>query len=151
MHPQIAAFPNKAFYASALTNGTANPDGTVRSGFIPPKTDFLIQDDDGIRQNVTFVHHDSPEDPSSRSVRNQGESGRVCDVVADLLLQNPVCLSPTLGVKLINRDYPDQILGSSLRMLLKFDTFPIIYVPTPTVGELLSNCWVKSAQGNWIR
>lgn len=90
MHPQIAAFPNRAFYASALANGTANLDGTARPGLEPPVTDFLLEDEDGRRQNVTFVHHHSPEDPSSKSLKNEGEAKRVCAVVADLLLRNPV-------------------------------------------------------------
>lgn len=90
MHPQIAAFPNQAFYGSALANGTAGPDGEVGPGLHPPKTAFLVDDESGVKQNVTFVHHDSFEDPSSKSIRNEGEAGRVCDVVADLLYQNPV-------------------------------------------------------------
>lgn len=93
MHPQISAFPNKAFYASALTDGTILPDGNVKPGLTPPETDFLVENDEGVRQNVTFVHHDSAEDPNNRSLRNPGEAQRVCDVVADLLHQNPVCLS----------------------------------------------------------
>lgn len=90
MHPQIAAFPNRAFYGSALTNGTVDKDGQIVPGFIPPETEFLLKNEKGKRQNVTFVHHESMEDTSSKSIRNEGEAGRVCDVVADLLYQNPV-------------------------------------------------------------
>jgi superfamily I DNA and/or RNA helicase len=99
MHPQISAFPNRTFYASALTDGTVD-HGTVKPGFDPPITDFLAQNDQGVRQNVTFLHHDSPEDLMSKSLRNQGEAGRVCDVVTDLLLQNPVCSLCQLLLKL---------------------------------------------------
>lgn len=85
MHPSISAFPNQAFYASALDDGTAMPDGTPLSGLEPPLTAFLIPG-----KNVTFLDHDHPESPESFSLANHGDARIVCNVVGDLLYNNPV-------------------------------------------------------------
>jgi superfamily I DNA and/or RNA helicase len=90
MHPSISSFPNQAFYAGALRDGTASPSGDALERFDPPQTAFLVTDERDLRRNVTFVDHDYPESPQSQSIANYGDAERVCDVVADLLDQNPV-------------------------------------------------------------
>lgn len=90
MHPAISAFSSKTFYNSELKDGTVLSDGSVRAGLDPPQTAFLLSDDDGKPRNVTFLNHDYPESPLSRSIANYHEAGRVCDIVADILHRNPV-------------------------------------------------------------
>jgi superfamily I DNA and/or RNA helicase len=90
MHPSISEFSSKTFYNCALKDGTVT-DGVVRAGLDPPKTSFLLDDEEsGKPLNVTFLNHDYPESPASRSIANYHEAGRVCDIVADLLHNNPV-------------------------------------------------------------
>ena len=91
MHPAISAFPSRAFYNGDLKDGTARPDGSVRPSFEPPVTSFLVEDEQGRRNNVTFVDHDQREIPQMRSIANYGDAEKVCDIVTDLLLNNPVC------------------------------------------------------------
>jgi superfamily I DNA and/or RNA helicase len=90
MHPQISAFPAKAFYSSLLKDGTVSPAGIVREGLTPPETAFLPKDGDGKSLNVGFVPHNTPESPASKSIVNEGDVNLVCDIVADILIQNPV-------------------------------------------------------------
>lgn len=89
MHPSISAFPNRAFYASALMDGTISPSqdgsGSVLPGFEPPVTDYLIPG-----KNVTFIDHDHPESAQMSSLANYGDAAIVCNVIADLLYNNPV-------------------------------------------------------------
>lgn len=92
MHPSISAFSSRALYDGALRDGTRLADGSVRPGLEPPKTAFLLPDADGKPLNVTFLNHDFPESPQNRSIANYHEAGRVCDIIADLLHNNPVGL-----------------------------------------------------------
>lgn len=92
MHPAISAFPNKAFYASALSDGTTLPDGSALPGFEPPSTVYLLPG-----KNVTFIDHDHPESPQMSSLANHGDANIVASIVADLLIRNPV--SPTSSSK----------------------------------------------------
>ena len=101
MHPSISAYPNKAFYAGALADGTVYQDldisrsgsglvtdsssGTVLPGFEAPMTAFLVPG-----KNVTFIDHDHPESAEMSSLANHGDANIVCNVVADLLYNNPV-------------------------------------------------------------
>ena len=94
MHPAISAFPSETFYNGDLKDGTVSPSGGVESRFDPPVTAFLVDDEQGKRRNVTFVDHDYPESPQMRSIANHGDAEHVCNIVADLLHNNPVCLNP---------------------------------------------------------
>ena len=90
MHPNISAFPSRAFYNGLLKDGTIRSEGRIKPGFEPPNTSFLVDDEDKIRRNVTFVDHDYPESPQMRSMANYGDAEKVCDIVTDLLVNNPV-------------------------------------------------------------
>ena len=90
MHPAISAFPSSTFYNGDLKDGTVLPNGVVRPGFDTPVTSFLIDDVNGKRSNLTFIDHDHPESPRMRSIANHGDAEMVCDIVTDLLLNNPV-------------------------------------------------------------
>lgn len=92
MHPAISAFSSSTFYNNDLRDGTILADGSVRPGLEPPNTSFLLPktDNDNELLNVTFLNHDFPESPSNRSIANYHEAGRVCDIIADLLANNPV-------------------------------------------------------------
>jgi len=91
MHPSISAFPSQTFYNSDLKDGTINPDGAVIPGFAIPKTAYL-EDANGRPTSMTFIDHDHPESPESRSIANHGDAQIISDIVTDLLLQNPVSL-----------------------------------------------------------
>lgn len=93
MHPTISSFPNQAFYNSSLQDGTILPKGEVRPGLEPPKTSFLLDDENGVKMNMTFVDHDTPESPLRSSLANYGDGEQVCNIVADLLHNNPVSLT----------------------------------------------------------
>lgn len=98
MHPSISAFSSASFYNSALKDGTVLADGSVRDGLEPPETDFLVKDADGNRLNVTFLNHDFPESPLNMSIANHHEAGRVCDIIGDLLANNPRLTGDDIGV-----------------------------------------------------
>lgn len=89
MHPSISLFPNQSFYNSALQDGTLHPEfpGQAKSGFEPPVSDFLLPG-----KNVTFLDHDHPESPQSKSLANYGDANLVTDLVVDLLHKNPVSI-----------------------------------------------------------
>jgi hypothetical protein len=93
MHPQISEFPSRAFYSSLLKDGTIGSDGTPVKGFEPPETAFLPKDANGNRMHLGFVPHEQMEKPVSKSLMNEGDVNLVCDIVADLLHQNPVRLA----------------------------------------------------------
>jgi superfamily I DNA and/or RNA helicase len=98
MHPAISAFPSHAFYNDDLKDGTVQSGGEVRPGFEPPITSFLVEDESGRRSNLTFVDHDYKETPQMRSIANHGDAEKVCDIVTDLLFNNPVSLGPLHSV-----------------------------------------------------
>ncbi|BEI82979.1 hypothetical protein CcaverHIS002_0308470 [Cutaneotrichosporon cavernicola] len=98
MHPSISAFSAGAFYDGALRDGTRLPDGRLRPGLEPPVTAFLLPNERGETMNMTFLNHDFPESPQNRSIANHHEAGRVCDIVADLLHNNPTLRGNDIGV-----------------------------------------------------
>jgi len=89
MHPDISAFPNRAFYAGQLKDGPPL-DGT---NFNPPQSSFLIPG-----SNVTFLDHDHPETSESASLANYGDATIVCNIVADLLYHNPNLRGDQIGI-----------------------------------------------------
>ncbi|KAK4688511.1 carbonic anhydrase, partial [Tremellales sp. Uapishka_1] len=93
MHPAISHFPNQAFYASALK------DGTSSFHLDPPETEFLVVDPEtNKRKNMTFVDHEHPESPMNKSIENYGDVEKVCDIVTDLLAKNPDLRGSQIGI-----------------------------------------------------
>lgn len=90
MHPQISSFPNQAFYAGALQDGRVDASGQAPDDLSPPETYWLKKDANGRRLNFTFVDTDAPETPRNLSIANEREADLVCDIVSDLLAENPV-------------------------------------------------------------
>ena len=147
MHPAISAFPSQAFYNGDLRDGTVKTNGRIGSGFEPPITAFLEHDEFGKRQNITFLDHDHPESPQTRSIANYGDAEKVCDIVTDLLLNNPVNSSHiSIYVSLmIYRNYVVTISVSSLHTPLRSDLSTSIFDQTPDqsaqIGMMQS--WVR--------
>ncbi|WVF71388.1 hypothetical protein IAT40_006192 [Kwoniella sp. CBS 6097] len=100
MHPLLSTFPSKSFYSSLLKDGT---DPLLRPA---PETAFLVPVDPEAesesepveRCNMTFLNHDHPESPVSKSLANYGDAEIVCDVVADLLYKNPDLTGSQIGL-----------------------------------------------------
>ncbi|GHJ88617.1 hypothetical protein NliqN6_5019 [Naganishia liquefaciens] len=98
MHPDISAFPNKAFYDSQLKDGTAGGNGVVKCGLEPPKSAFTRNAEAGSDRTVTFLHHWGLEKARANSVENESEAKIIYDVVVDLLAQNPGLSGKDIGV-----------------------------------------------------
>ena len=91
MHPSISRFPSSEFYNFTLLDGTVDSSGNVDSSLLPPLSSHLIQDPaTGKRPSVVFIDHAGQETNKDRSKLNYEEAGIVCQIVADLLLNNPV-------------------------------------------------------------
>jgi hypothetical protein len=90
MHPDISAFPNKAFYDSRLKDGTRNEDDIIKAGLDPPVSAYTKIDETGKYRTVTFLHHLELENAQAKSTVNEGEARIIYDVVLDLLFRNPV-------------------------------------------------------------
>jgi superfamily I DNA and/or RNA helicase len=89
MHPDISAFPNRAFYAGALHDGTTH-EGV---NFDPPISAYLVPD-----SNITFLDHYHPETPQSASLANHGDANIVSNIIADLLYHNKGLKGSQIGV-----------------------------------------------------
>ncbi|KAH7100425.1 P-loop containing nucleoside triphosphate hydrolase protein [Auriculariales sp. MPI-PUGE-AT-0066] len=115
MHPDLSRFPASEFYDKTLLDGTVSAvTGEVAAALRPPRSRFLARrtlDDveagvdvalDGAEEeemhNMVFLDHRHPEATRDRSLVNIGEALLVCDVVEDLLLQNPDLLGRHIGV-----------------------------------------------------
>ncbi|WWC94560.1 hypothetical protein V866_001407 [Kwoniella sp. B9012] len=93
MHPTLSSFPSKTFYSNLLKNGTP------ASQRLPPDTEFLVRDSQtGQRRNITFLNHDHPESPISKSLANYGDAEYACDVIADLMYKNPTLKGSDIGI-----------------------------------------------------
>ncbi|WWC61936.1 uncharacterized protein I303_104522 [Kwoniella dejecticola CBS 10117] len=92
MHPSLASFPSQTFYSGLLKSGTP------ASHRQPPETEFLALDDEGKRKNFTFLNHDHPESPMSKSLANYGDAEYACDVIADLMYKNPKLRGSQIGI-----------------------------------------------------
>ncbi|WWC70009.1 uncharacterized protein I206_103953 [Kwoniella pini CBS 10737] len=92
MHPSLAAFPSQTFYSGLLKSGTPP------SHRLSPETEFLVQDEQGLRKNFTFLNHDHPESPMSKSLANYGDAEYACDVIADLMYKNPKLKGSQIGI-----------------------------------------------------
>ncbi|WVQ99470.1 hypothetical protein IAU59_006605 [Kwoniella sp. CBS 9459] len=106
MHPLLSSFPSTSFYSSLLKDGT---DPSLRPA---PETAFLVPANQGsesaendpdeqqmiARSNMTFLNHDHPESPMSKSLANYGDAEIVCDVIADLLYKNPDLTGSQIGL-----------------------------------------------------
>jgi len=140
MHPSISAFPNKAFYNSALKDGTVLPNSLVKPGFDAPDTAFLIPG-----KNVTFLDHDHPESPQSRSIANHGDAEIVCNLIADLLYRNPSLRGKDIG---IIAPYTAQIRLLSDHLLLDEDrTAAFTDLLGPERAAELNDIEIKTVDG----
>ncbi|OCF74278.1 hypothetical protein I204_04648 [Kwoniella mangroviensis CBS 8886] len=93
MHSTLSSFPSKTFYSNLLKNGTP------ASQRLPPDTEFLVRDSQtGRRRNITFLNHDHPESPISKSLANYGDAEYACDVIADLMYKNPTLKGSDIGI-----------------------------------------------------
>ncbi|WVW84149.1 hypothetical protein I302_106178 [Kwoniella bestiolae CBS 10118] len=93
MHPTLSSFPSQTFYSGLLK------DGTSPSQRLPPETEFLVKDEQtGMRKNITFLNHDHPESPISKSIANYADAEYACDVIADLMYKNPSLKGSQIGI-----------------------------------------------------
>jgi superfamily I DNA and/or RNA helicase len=90
MHPDISAFPSKAFYGSKLKDGTMDNGGNVLAGLEPPQGSVFRNDATGQQRTVTFIHHTKPDFARAKSIVNEGEAAIIYQVVLQLLKENPV-------------------------------------------------------------
>ena len=96
MHPSISKFPSKEFYGTRLLDGTVDKDGQVPATLLPPKSSHLLIDSStGNFPSAVFLDHGGHESRRDRSLVNNNEAAIVCSVVEDLLLRNPVSISPS--------------------------------------------------------
>ena len=92
MHPDISAFPTEEFYDHNLKNGTVDNTGHPLPSLSPPKSSHLVPLlESEVVPSVVFLDHTGLESRKDKSRVNQREAAIVCNVVQDLLLQNPVC------------------------------------------------------------
>ena len=97
MHPGISRFPSSEFYNLLLRDGTVNDSGQVTPTLLPPVSAHLnMNPETGHRPSVIFIDHQGPEVMKSRSRVNWTEGYIACNIVEDLLLNNPVSWSPIL-------------------------------------------------------
>ena len=93
MHPKISAFPSKEFYASTLKDGVTQVD-EINSRLGPPLAKLLVGPNEDAKvapPSTVFVNHAHPESRKDKSRVNIKEADLVCDIVEDLLKNNPVC------------------------------------------------------------
>lgn len=95
MRPDISAFPNLAFYRSALKDSES-----VRCKSRPLASSYL-SDTSGnstAPRSTVFLTHSHPEEPYRRSTVNRAEIDMVVSIVGDLLLHNPTLRAADIGV-----------------------------------------------------
>lgn len=94
MRTGISAFPNKAFYRSALQDSP-----TVSERADPPRSRFYAQEPGtpGFEPTV-FISHESPEATYFQSLVNHGEVDIIVDIVGDLLSKNPTLQARDIGI-----------------------------------------------------
>ena len=96
MHPTISKFPATEFYDMMLLDGTVQNTGTVMPGLAPPSSSHLVpHPETGHRPSLIFIDHQGPEAMMRRSRVNWTEGYIICNIVEDLLFQNPVRLLPS--------------------------------------------------------
>ncbi|KIO30452.1 hypothetical protein M407DRAFT_224414 [Tulasnella calospora MUT 4182] len=105
MHPDIAAFPAKEFYDGTLRDGVVDSLGQVHKRLSPPTSKHLqavaSEDSETKTSNVpsmVFIHHSGGENRRDKSRVNEAEAGIVCDLIEDLLAQNPTLRGESIGV-----------------------------------------------------
>ena len=94
MRPCISAFPNQAFYHTALKD---SPTVTARSS--PPKCRFYAKQpsEEGF-EPTTFLSHRHPESKYFQSTINAEEVSIIVDLVGDLLHKNPTLEASDIGI-----------------------------------------------------
>ncbi|KAG9037134.1 hypothetical protein FRB95_006688 [Tulasnella sp. JGI-2019a] len=103
MHPSISAFPNKEFYGGAIQDGTINQEtGLALTKLDPPKSRYLpvlsTSSSEIMEPSVMFLDHSCVESKKDKSRVNHGEAQIVCNIVEDLLAQNPDLHCESIGV-----------------------------------------------------
>ncbi|KAM0747776.1 P-loop containing nucleoside triphosphate hydrolase protein [Meredithblackwellia eburnea MCA 4105] len=95
MTPSISAFPNFAFYNSALFD---SPTVQNRSK-PPPLSHFLTQSSKSLPPlSSMFISHTHPEETYRRSTVNRPEIDIVVNIVGDLLMRNPNLSASEIGI-----------------------------------------------------
>lgn len=100
MRPCISAFPNQAFYNSALDDSAtvslrANPpvsrffNATPTASVAPGVTSYVPH---------VFISHECPEARHYQSSVNRGEVNIIVDIVGDLLSRNPTLQAEDIGI-----------------------------------------------------
>ncbi|KAG9019438.1 hypothetical protein FRB90_002261 [Tulasnella sp. 427] len=105
MHPDISAFPAKEFYDGTLRDGVVDSKGQVDGRLGPPKSKHLeavALSDPGTESllvpSTVFVHHSGGENKRDKSRINETEAKIVCELIEDLLAQNPNLRGENIGV-----------------------------------------------------
>ncbi|KDE03496.1 hypothetical protein MVLG_06009 [Microbotryum lychnidis-dioicae p1A1 Lamole] len=94
MRPQISAFPNQAFYNSALKDA---PNVLRRSS--PPKSTYLqMNAETGEPDPCVFISHEGAETFFRQSTLNETEVDLIVSIVGDLLTRNPELDASTIGI-----------------------------------------------------
>ncbi|SCZ97452.1 BZ3501_MvSof-1269-A2-R1_Chr1-2g01043 [Microbotryum saponariae] len=94
MRPQISAFPNQAFYNSALKDA---PNVSKRSS--PPKSTYLqMNAETGKPDPCVFISHEGAETFFRQSTLNETEVDLIVSIVGDLLTRNPELDASTIGI-----------------------------------------------------
>lgn len=101
MHPDISAFPAEEFYDGMLRDGVVDQNGQVNQRLSPPASKHLravdsdnLETDAGDVPSMVFIHHSGGENKRDKSRVNETEAKIVCDLIEDLLAQNPVSERP---------------------------------------------------------
>ncbi|KAG9040991.1 hypothetical protein FS837_012861, partial [Tulasnella sp. UAMH 9824] len=126
MHPDIAAFPAGEFYDGMLRDGVVDSNGQVHQRLSPPASkhlqavasDNLETETDNV-PSMIFIHHFGGENKRDKSRVNETEAKIVCDLIEDLLAQNPNLRGESIGVI---APYAAQI--TLLGRLLQTDSVP---------------------------
>ncbi|KAG8935227.1 hypothetical protein FRC01_005483 [Tulasnella sp. 417] len=126
MHPDIAAFPAKEFYDGMLRDGVVDSKGQVHKRLSPPASKHLRavasekpRTENGDVPSMVFIHHSGAENKRDKSRVNETEANIVCDLIEDLLAQNPTLRGESIGVI---APYAAQI--TLLGRLLQVDSTP---------------------------
>lgn len=104
MRPAISAFPNEAFYHSALQDAPSvsqRPPAPLSKYFCAGTAAAGSDVDPSVpveASAVAFVKHDGPEDFVKNSIQNAKEVDVIVDLVGDLLLRNPTLDARDIGV-----------------------------------------------------
>ncbi|PWN44649.1 P-loop containing nucleoside triphosphate hydrolase protein [Ceraceosorus guamensis] len=100
MHPDIAAFPNRAFYQGALEDGEdVHVLEPLQSEYLPQvESSEHGQTHSNLSARVSFISHEHKEEALDKSTINIKEAQIVARVLADLLIRNPSLRGEDIGI-----------------------------------------------------